>query len=91
MTRPLFLFKEFPVGIFSNIMERFFRRPSSGCRGPACKKKRLLLPRPSPGAAPSDAFAPGADATAVDVELRCYGDGGQKSEKLNWRTSIVDR
>ena len=75
------------MSVFSKIFDKIFRRaeaaPAPGQPGGA------VATAPSyPGA--SDAAAAGVAAQQVDVEAVLNGLAANNSQKLNWRTSIVD-
>ena len=82
------------MGIFSDILTKIF--PSGH---PAVAAAQAATPA-TPAAAPASQAAPASSSAApapaaaampqVDVEQVLSGMAAQSSEKLNWRTSIVD-
>ena len=72
------------MSIFGNIMSSIFGKASAAGAAPAA---------PTPGAkssSPTAAAAPPGSAAEVDVAGILTKLAGEKKEKLDWRTSIVD-
>ena len=85
------------MSIFSNILRKIF--PSAQASTPTAEASDgpITTNQPNVGATTPDAGTPvpGAATAAapmpqVDVEAVLNGMAAQHSEKLNWRTSIVD-
>ncbi len=78
------------MGILSNIFSKIF--PSSHAADTAGTASTPATP--APGTAPSAPATPAPPAVAamseVDVEALLDGMAAKSSEKLNWKTSIVD-
>jgi hypothetical protein len=81
------------MSIFSTILHKIF--PSShpavtaeqSTGSIATDRPNVAAAAPAPGTAPAPTTTP---ATAVDVEAVLNDMAAKQSEKLNWRTSIVD-
>jgi hypothetical protein len=85
------------MSIFSNILRKIFPSAQAGTpdgnasSGPvATNQPNVGAAAPAPGTAVPGAAASAAPAQPVDVEAVLNGMAAQQSEKLNWRTSIVD-
>ncbi|MBU1357485.1 MAG: DUF3597 domain-containing protein [Gammaproteobacteria bacterium] len=81
------------MGILSNIFSKIF--PSSHAANANASNPSAApagsAPAAAPGAAPAAAPAPAPAAMAeVDVEKMLNDMAAKSSEKLNWKTSIVD-
>jgi hypothetical protein len=80
------------MGILSNIFSKIF--PSShAANAPAAAAGNTAPAAPAPTSAPAGAPTPGPATAAmpqVDVEQMLDGMAQKSSERLNWRTSIVD-
>jgi hypothetical protein len=80
------------MGILSNIFSKIF--PSShAANAPAAAAGNTAPAAPAPTSAPAGAPSPGPATAAmpqVDVEQMLDGMAQKSSERLNWRTSIVD-
>ncbi|MGK2860227.1 MAG: DUF3597 domain-containing protein [Thermoanaerobaculia bacterium] len=77
------------MGFFSSILEKL----GIGDRAPAASD--APIPRRAPGApggpgAPAATIAPPAPVAAVDVVAQLEKRAAANTQKLNWRTSIVD-
>ena len=80
------------MSIFSRIKDAIFGANAKAAPAPssppAAKPAPSAAPKPAqPQAAPSTSAAP---ASAVDVEAVLTQLAAKQSQKLNWRTSIVD-
>jgi hypothetical protein len=77
------------MSIFGNIMSAIFGRSSSAAAAPgaAAPAASPAQSAPAQAAAPTPASAPGAP---VDVTAIMDGLAAQSSERLDWRSSIVD-
>lgn len=80
------------MGILSNIFSKIF--PSShAANAPASAAGNTAPAAPAPTSAPAGAASPGPATAAmpqVDVEQMLDGMAQKATERLNWRTSIVD-
>ncbi|MDM0022673.1 DUF3597 domain-containing protein [Variovorax saccharolyticus] len=76
------------MGILSNILGKIF--PSSHAANPPAAGNSVPSPGASAGLAPTAAPVAGPAMTEVDVEAMLNGLAAKSSEKLNWKTSIVD-
>jgi len=85
------------MSIFSNILRKIF--PSANASTPtaeassgpiATNQPNVGAAAPAPGTPVPGAAAGTSPAQTVDVEAVLNGMAAQQSEKLNWRTSIVD-
>jgi hypothetical protein len=80
------------MGILSNIFSKIF--PSAhAANAPAAAAGNTAPAAPAPTSAPAGAPSPGPATAAmpqVDVEQMLDGMAQKSSERLNWRTSIVD-
>ena len=75
------------MGMFDNILEKL------GINRPAAKSAPTKQAAPAPKRAPSSQAAPKASTRAmpvVDVMGKLEGLAAANSQKLNWKTSIVD-
>lgn len=81
------------MGIFSNIMSKIFGKNQPAAAAPAAPQTQPPAPggMPSPGAAAGAGMgAPAAAMQQVDVMAVLSAMAQNTSEKLNWKTSIVD-
>jgi hypothetical protein len=85
------------MSIFSNILRKIFPSAQASTPSPEASSGPISTNQPNVGAAAPapGAAVPGAAPAAapmqqVDVEAVLNGMAAQQSEKLNWRTSIVD-
>ena len=78
------------MGILGNIFNKIFHRDSPAA-APAAPASAPAAPSATAPAAPAaPASAPAAAMAEVDVEALLNGLAQANSQKLNWRTSIVD-
>ena len=75
------------MSVFSKIFDKIFRR-AEAAPAPGQTAGTAATSPSYPGAA--EAAAAGAAAQQVDVEAVLTGLAANNSQKLNWRTSIVD-
>lgn len=80
------------MGIFDSIKNAIFRRPAPASPAPeqpspAASHTTTASTAPQPK---TPTAAPPAPAQAVDVEAVLESLAAKNSQKLNWRTSIVD-
>lgn len=89
------------MGIFDTLKNAIFGGQSQARPGPAAATTpqasqaaapttRAAGAAPTSGAMPGSGSAASAAATPVDIEAVLNGMAAKKSEKLNWRSSIVD-
>lgn len=77
------------MSIFSSILSKIF--PSSQAATPTAEPSTGPIATERPNVdAPAGASASAPAGPPVDVEAVLNGMASQQSEKLNWRTSIVD-
>lgn len=77
------------MSIFSRIKDAIFGANAKAAPAPTPNKPAATAPKPnSPTAAPAP--APSAQQAPVDVEAVLTQMAANQSQKLNWRTSIVD-
>ena len=75
------------MSVFSKIFDKIFHR-ADAAPAPGQTDTTVAAAPSYPGA--SDAAAAGVAAQQVDVESVLNGLAAKNSQKLNWRTSIVD-
>ena len=76
------------MSVFSKIFDKIFHRAEAAPAPGQPSGTAATAPPSYPGA--SDAAAAGVAAQQVDVEAVLNGLAAKNSQKLNWRTSIVD-
>ena len=79
------------MSVFSKIFDKIFHR-AEAAEVPGSTGTVAGAPAPAQAPAPgaAEAAAAGVAAQQVDVEAVLNGMAAQNSQKLNWRTSIVD-
>ena len=77
------------MSIFSRIKDAIFGAKAKAAPAPASTSTKPATSKPSSPTA-SPAPAPSTQQAPVDVEAVLQQMASQQSQKLNWRTSIVD-
>jgi 3-oxoacyl-ACP reductase-like protein len=78
------------MSIFSTILSKIFPTGHPATQKTADTASAPAPAQAAPAASDAPAAAPAAAAQPVDVEAVLSGLAAQRSETLNWRTSIVD-
>ncbi|APR39679.1 DUF3597 domain-containing protein [Paraburkholderia sp. SOS3] len=78
------------MSIFGTILSKIFPTGHPATQSTADTASAPAPAQAAPAASDASAAAPAAAAQPVDVEAVLSGLASQRSETLNWRTSIVD-